>query len=141
MDAVKNVIDFVYKYVWEFPAALPYFVILLLGTGIFLTIRMRFIQLRKLSHSLAVISGYYDDPKDAGEINHFQALSAALSATIGIGNIAGVATAIHYGGPGALFWMWITAIFGTTSKFVECTLSMHYREMHPDGVVSGGPMY
>jgi len=141
MEGVKEVIDFVYKYIWEFPSALPYFIILLLGTGIFLTIRTRFIQLRKVGHSLAVIAGYYDDPKDAGEINHFQALSAALSATIGIGNIAGVATAIHYGGPGALFWMWITAIFGTASKFVECTLSMHFRDVHPDGVISGGPMY
>ena len=98
MDVLKSVIDFVYKYVWEIPAALPYIVVLLIGTGIFLTIRMRFIQLRKVGHSLAVIAGYYDNPKDAGEINHFQALSAALSATIGIGNIPGVATAIHYGG-------------------------------------------
>jgi AGCS family alanine or glycine:cation symporter len=141
MDALKNVIDFCYKYVWEIPKGLPYLVILLLGTGIFLTIRMRFIQLRKVGHSLAVISGFYDNPTDSGEINHFQALSAALSATIGIGNIAGVATAIHYGGPGALFWMWVTAIFGTTSKFVECTLSTHFRRIHPDGAVSGGPMY
>ncbi len=141
MDVLKSVIDFVYKYVWEIPAALPYIVVLLIGTGIFLTIRMRFIQLRKVGHSLAVIAGYYDNPEDAGEINHFQALSAALSATIGIGNIAGVATAIHYGGPGALFWMWVTAIFGTTSKFVECTLSMQYRQIHEDGVISGGPMY
>ena len=141
MDALKNVIDFAYKYVWDVPKGIPYIVILLLGTGIFLTIRMRFIQVRKVGHSLAVISGFYDNPKDSGEINHFQALSAALSATIGIGNIAGVATAIHYGGPGALFWMWVTAIFGTTSKFVECTLSTHFRRIHPDGAVSGGPMY
>lgn len=141
MDTLKSAIDFVYKYIWEFPSQMPYFVVLLLGTGIFLTIRMRFIQLRKVSHSIAVIAGYYDDPKDAGEINHFQALTAALSATIGIGNIAGVATAIHYGGPGALFWMWVTAIFGTTSKFVECTLSMHFRKVNEEGIVSGGPMY
>lgn len=141
MDVIKQGIDFVYKYIWEFPEQLPYFVVLLLGTGIFLTIRMRFIQLRKISHSLAVIAGYYDNPKDAGEINHFQALTSALSATIGIGNLAGVATAIHYGGPGALFWMWVTAIFGTTSKFVECTLSMHFRTVNEEGVVSGGPMY
>lgn len=141
MEGFKHIIDFAYRYVWEFPSALPYIVVLLLGTGIFLTIRMRFVQIRKVNHGLAVIAGYYDDPKDAGEINHFQALSAALSATIGIGNIAGVATAIHYGGPGALFWMWITAIFGTTSKFVECTLSMRYRNMNEEGVVSGGPMY
>jgi AGCS family alanine or glycine:cation symporter len=141
MEGVKNVIDTVYKYIWEFPEALPYFLVLLLGTGVFLTLRMRFIQLRKLGHSLAVIAGYYDDPKDAGEINHFQALTAALSATIGIGNIAGVATAIHYGGPGALFWMWVTAILGTASKFTECTLSMHFRNVNEEGVVSGGPMY
>ena len=141
METLKNTINFVYKYIWEFPEQLPYFVVLLLGTGIFLTIRMRFIQLRKVAHSLAVIAGYYDNPRDAGEINHFQALTSALSATIGIGNIAGVATAIHYGGPGALFWMWVTAIFGTTSKFVECTLSMHFRRVNEEGVVSGGPMY
>ena len=141
MDAVKTAIDFVYKYIWEFPEAMPYFVVLLLGTGIFLTIRMRFIQLRKVAHSIAVIAGHYDDPKDTGEINQFQALTSALSATIGIGNIAGVATAIHYGGPGALFWMWVTAIFGTTSKFVECTLSTHFRRVNEEGVVSGGPMY
>ncbi len=141
MEAAKTVIDFVYKYVWEFPSGLPYIIVLLLGAGIFLTLRMRFIQLRKVRHSLAVVAGYYDNPADSGEINHFQALSAALSATIGIGNIAGVATAIHYGGPGALFWMWVTAIFGTTSKFVECTLSTHFRNVHPDGAVSGGPMY
>lgn len=141
MSAVKNTIDFVYGYVWEFPDAFPYFIVLLLGTGIFLTFRMRFIQLRKVLHSLAVIAGYYDNPEDAGEINHFQALTSALSATIGIGNIAGVATAIHYGGPGALFWMWVTAILGTASKFVECTLSTHFRKVNEEGVVSGGPMY
>ncbi len=141
MEVTKTVIDFVYKYVWDCPSGLPYIIVLLLGTGIFLTIRMRFIQLRRVRHGLAVVAGYYDNPDDSGEINHFQALSAALSATIGIGNIAGVATAIHYGGPGALFWMWVTAIFGTTSKFVECTLSTHFRNVHPDGAVSGGPMY
>ncbi len=141
MDSVKNVIDHVYQYIWEWPAAFPYFLVLLLGAGIFLTLRTRLIQIRKVSHSLAVIAGYYDDPKDAGEINHFQALTAALSATIGIGNISGVATAIHYGGPGALFWMWVTAILGTASKFAECTLSNHFRVVHEDESVSGGPMY
>jgi len=141
MDSVKNVIDHVYRYIWEWPDAFPYFLVLLLGTGTFLTIRTRLVQLRKVSHSLAVIAGYYDDPKDAGEINHFQALTAALSATIGIGNISGVATAIHYGGPGALFWMWVTAILGTASKFAECTLSNHFRVVHEDESVSGGPMY
>ncbi|MCD6380409.1 sodium:alanine symporter family protein [bacterium] len=141
MSAMKNFIDIIYGYIWEFPKSLPYFLVLLLGTGIFLTIRMRFIQLRRVKHSLMVIAGKYDNPNDSGEINHFQALSAALSATIGIGNIAGVATAIHYGGPGALFWMWVTAILGTASKFTECTLSTHFRKIGADGVISGGPMY
>ncbi len=113
----------------------------LVGTGIYLTLRMRFIQIRKLKHSWNIIRGVYDDPNDAGDITHFQALSAALSATIGIGNIAGVATAIHYGGPGALFWMWVTAFFGMCTKYVECTLSMKYRKINPDGSASGGPMY
>ncbi|MCK4550134.1 MAG: sodium:alanine symporter family protein, partial [Candidatus Krumholzibacteria bacterium] len=131
-DAIKQVIDSVYKYVWEWPEALPYFIVLLLGTGIFLTIRLRIIQVRKVSHALAIVAGYYDNPKDKGEINHFQALTSALSATIGIGNISGVATAIHYGGPGALFWMWVTAILGCASKYAECTLSNHYREIHED---------
>ncbi len=140
-DAIKQVIDSVYKYVWEWPEALPYFIVLLLGTGIFLTIRLRVIQVRKVSHALAIVAGYYDNPKDKGEINHFQALTSALSATIGIGNISGVATAIHYGGPGALFWMWVTAILGCASKYAECTLSNHYREIHEDETVSGGPMY
>lgn len=116
-------------------------IIPLVGTGIYLTLRMRFIQIRKLKHSWEIIRGVYDDPKDAGDITHFQALSAALSATIGIGNIAGVATAIHYGGPGALFWMWVTAFFGMCTKYVECTLSMAYRNINPDGSASGGPMY
>jgi AGCS family alanine or glycine:cation symporter len=140
-DAIKQVIDSVYKYIWDWPEALPYFIVLLLGTGIFLTIRLRVIQVRKVSHALAIVAGYYDNPKDKGEINHFQALTSALSATIGIGNISGVATAIHYGGPGALFWMWVTAILGCASKYAECTLSNHYREIHEDETVSGGPMY
>jgi len=113
----------------------------LVGTGIYLTLRMRFIQIRKLKHSWEIIRGWYADPQDAGDITHFQALSAALSATIGIGNIAGVATAIHYGGPGALFWMWVTAFFGMCTKYVECTLSQKYRKINPDGSASGGPMY
>ena len=141
MGTIKGFIDILYEYIWEFPKSLPYFLVLLLGTGIFLTIRMRFIQLRKIKHSLLVIAGKYDNPDDPGEINHFQALTAALSATIGIGNIAGVATAIHYGGPGAMFWMWVTAILGTASKFTECTLSTHFRKIRPDGEISGGPMY
>ena len=141
METIKNVADVINDVIWNWPSALPILVILLLGTGIFVTFRLKWIQLRNLRHAYHVIRGHYDNPEDAGDINHFQALSAALSATIGIGNIAGVATAIHYGGPGALFWMWLTALFGMASKFVECTLAMHYRKINPDGSASGGPMY
>jgi len=95
----------------------------------------------KFGHSWKVIAGVYDNPDDEGDINHLQALSAALSATIGIGNIAGVATAIHFGGPGALFWMWVTAFLGMATKFSEATLAMKYRKIHKDGSASGGPMY
>ncbi len=116
-------------------------IILLVGTGIYLTFRMGLVQLRMFRHGLAVITGRYDDPDDEGDINHFQALSAALSATIGIGNIAGVATAVHWGGPGALFWMWVTGFFGMATKFTTCTLSHRFRTIHEDGSVSGGPMY
>ena len=85
--------------------------------------------------------GKFDHPDAIGDVNHFQALTTALSATVGIGNIAGVAIAIHYGGPGALFWMWITAFFGMAVKYTECTLAVKYRVQNSDGSVSGGPMY
>ncbi len=123
-------------YVWGIPS-----IILLVGTGFYLTFRLRFIQLRGFKHSLQLISGKYDKAKDPGEITHFQALSTALSATIGTGNIAGVATAISFGGPGAVFWMWITALVGMASKYTSCTLALKFRTIHSDGVVSGGPMY
>lgn len=113
----------------------------LLGVGAYLTIRMGFIQFRGFKHSIDLVRGKYDKPEDIGEVSHFQALSTALSATVGTGNIAGVATAIALGGPGALFWMWVTAFFGMATKFAECTLSVKFREVAPDGVVSGGPMY
>ena len=94
-------------------------------------------NLAKFSKTL----GIYDNPDDEGDLNHFKALTTALSATVGIGNIAGVATAMYYGGPGALFWMWVTAFFGTTLKYAECTLSLKYREMDALGKTAGGPMY
>jgi AGCS family alanine or glycine:cation symporter len=128
-------------YVWGWPTVFPLMIVLLLGTGTFITLRMKFIQLRRVKHAIDITRGKYDDPKDEGDITHFQALSTALSATIGIGNIAGVATAIYYGGPGALFWMWVTGLLGTSLKFAECTLSMHFRKINPDGSASGGPMY
>jgi AGCS family alanine or glycine:cation symporter len=116
-------------------------IIILIGTGIFVTISLGFIQIKRLRHSFEVVLGKYDDPDDEGDVTHFQALSAALSATIGIGNIAGVAIAIRLGGPGALFWMWVTALLGMALKYAECTLSHRYRVINEDGSASGGPMY
>lgn len=121
--------------------SIPFMVIALLGTGIFVTIKLGFPQLRYIWHGLKVTGGIYDDPNDAGDLNHFRALTTALSATVGIGNIAGVATALYYGGPGALFWMWVTAFFGTTLKFAECTLALQFRSFGKDGYTQGGPMY
>ncbi|MDH5648878.1 MAG: alanine:cation symporter family protein [Gammaproteobacteria bacterium] len=115
--------------------------ILLLGTGLYLTLRMRFVQVAGFRHALHLISGRYSHPEDVGEVSHFQALATALSATVGTGNIAGVATAISLGGPGALFWMWVTAIFGMATKFAECTLSLKFREVGMNGEIAGGPMY
>ena len=119
----------------------PVTLVLLLGIGLYLTLRMGLIQLRGFRHAASLISGKYNCPTDAGEVSHFQALSTALSATVGTGNIAGVATAISLGGPGALFWMWITAVFGMATKFTECTLALKFRQVSPDGEVAGGPMY
>lgn len=116
-------------------------IIPLLGTGIYLTWRLKLVQMIRFGHSWKVVAGVYDKDDDEGDVNHLQALSAALSATIGIGNIAGVATAIHFGGPGALFWMWVTAFLGMATKFSEATLAMKYRKIHKDGSASGGPMY
>lgn len=112
----------------------------LLGVGLYLTIRLGFIQLLGFRHSVHVIQGRYACKEDKGDVSHFQALATALSATVGTGNIAGVATAISLGGPGALFWMWVTAIFGMATKFTESTLALQFREIDEKGV-SGGPMY
>jgi AGCS family alanine or glycine:cation symporter len=127
--------------VWGWPDAFPVMVAALLVTGLFTTVTLRFVQLRRLRHGIDVIRGKYDDPSHDGDLSHFRALTTALSATVGIGNIAGVATAMHYGGPGALFWMWVTAVFGMALKYAECTLSMKYRQILPDGSAAGGPMY
>ena len=118
-----------------------WFVFLLLGTGLFFTIYLKFPQIRYFKHALRVISGRYDKKEDEGDATHFQALATALSGTVGTGNIAGVALAIHLGGPAALFWMIVTAFLGMTTKFVEVTLSHKYREKTEDGTMAGGPMY
>ena len=138
---LKSIVDTANKYIWESPTELPWLVILLLGAGIFVTFQMGWINVRYFRHAINVLLGRFDNPKDEGDINHFQALTTALSATVGIGNIAGVATAIHYGGPGTIFWMWISGIFGMTLKYAECTLSMQYRIFDKEGKASGGPMY
>jgi len=135
------VASFLEHYVWNWPSQAPLLALILLGTGLFVTIRLAFVQLRGFRHAVAITMGKYDNPEDEGDLKHYQALTTALSATVGIGNIAGVAIAIRMGGPGALFWMWITAFFGMALKFAECTLAIKYRKVHKDGSVSGGPMY
>lgn len=114
--------------------------VLVLG-GIYYSFYFGWISLRGFRHAIDVLRGRYDDPNDPGEISHFQALTSALSATIGLGNIAGVAIAVSLGGPGAVFWMLLTALFGMSSKLASCTLAVMYRKIHPDGRISGGPMY
>lgn len=118
-----------------------WFVFFLLGTGLFFTIYLKFPQFRYLKHSFRIVRGKFDKEGDAGDTSHFQALTTALSGTVGTGNIAGVALAIHLGGPAALFWMLVTAMLGMTTKFVEVTLSHKYREKAADGSIAGGPMY
>ena len=114
---------------------------LLLGTGVIFTLWSGFSQIQALTHGTHVLRGRYDDPDDPGAINHFQALSAALSATVGLGNIGGVALAIALGGPGAVFWMWVVGFFGMTIKLTEVTLSMLYRNTDDPDNPHGGPMW
>jgi alanine or glycine:cation symporter, AGCS family len=153
IEALSNFVGRMEGWVWNsgIPVGdetIPFVVILLLGAGIYFTFRLSFVQFTRLGHGFAVVSGKYSDPDDPGDVSHFQALSTALSATVGIGNIAGVALAIHWGGPGALFWMWVTAILGMATKFSEVTLAQKYRNVRdPDpsrpweGMIAGGPMF
>ncbi|WP_324721786.1 alanine/glycine:cation symporter family protein [Salinimicrobium sp. HB62] len=124
------------SFVWGLPL-----LILLTGGGLYLLILSKFLPFRYLRHSLEVLRGKYDDPNDPGEINHFKALSTALSSTIGMGNIAGVAVAIAIGGPGAMFWLWISAVIGMATKFFTNTLAVMYRGKDSEGKLQGGPMY
>lgn len=121
--------------------AVPLVVLWLIFGALFMTFAMKFINFRAFRHSLDVVRGRYSSPDDKGEVSHFQALSAALSATVGLGNIAGVAVAVQTGGPGAVFWMIAAGFFGMTSKFVECTLGQKYRQIDSSGRVSGGAMH
>jgi len=120
---------------------IPLAVFWLVAGAIFFTVRMGFINLRGFKHAILITAGRYDNKHDHGEVSHFQALTAALSATVGLGNIAGVAIAVSTGGPGATFWMIIAGFLGMSSKFVECTLGQKFREVRPDGRVMGGAMY
>ncbi len=125
----------------QFLGGHEWFVFFLLGTGLFFTIYLGFPQIRYFRHALSIVRGKYDKSGDIGDTSHFQALATALSGTVGTGNIAGVALAIHLGGPSALFWMLMTAALGMCTKFVEVTISHKYRDVLPDGSISGGPMY
>ncbi len=119
----------------------PWIVMWLVVAATIFTIYFGFVQFRFFGHAIALVKGDYSDPNDAGEVSHFQALATALSGTVGLGNIAGVAVAIGIGGPGATFWMIVAGLLGMASKFTECTLGVKYRNEYPDGTVSGGPMY
>lgn len=119
----------------------PFVVVWLIIGGLFFTIRLKFINIRGFRHAWSIVAGKYSKKNDTGEVTHFQALTTALSATVGLGNIAGVAIAISIGGPGATLWMIFAGFLGMSLKFSECTLGIKYRKIFPDGSVSGGPMY
>ncbi len=138
MEAIQSFLGAISGFVWG-----PYMLILLVGTGIYLTFGARLQTIRKVGYGFKLLMQGKDKAKQRGEgeITPFQALMTSLSATIGTGNIAGVATAIFLGGPGAVFWMWVTAIFGTATKFGEAVLAVKYRETMPNGSYVGGPMY
>jgi AGCS family alanine or glycine:cation symporter len=137
MDKFSGVLQLIDSYL----GGSQWFVFLLLGTGLFFTIYLRFPQIRYFKYALKIVRGKFDRESDKGDTSHFQALTTALSGTVGTGNIAGVALAIHLGGPAALFWMLVTAMLGMTTKFVEVTLSHKYRDITADGTMAGGPMY
>ena len=136
MDQLNAITDKFSSLAWGIPL-----LILLIGGGLYLLILSRFLPFRLFGHAIKVLRGKYDDPNDPGEISHFKALTTALSSTIGMGNIAGVALAISVGGPGAMFWMWVSAIVGMSTKFFTSTLAIMYRGKDSNGDLQGGPMY
>ncbi|KOS28414.1 transporter [Bacillus anthracis] len=136
METVSKVLEQINHYVWGLPTLL-----LLVGTGIILTVRLKGLQFSKLLYAHKLAFKKSEDTSSSGDISHFQALMTAMAATIGIGNIAGVATAISMGGPGAVFWMWIIALFGMATKYAEAILAVKYRVSNENGEYSGGPMY
>lgn len=144
-EAIKPYADGVAGLIFSsFPIAgvqVPFVLVWLVLAAVIFTFYFNFINLRAFKHGFQLVRGDYSDPMAAGEVTHFQALATALSGTVGLGNIAGVAVAVSLGGPGATFWMIIAGLFGMSSKFVECTLGVKYRNEYEDGTVSGGPMY
>ena len=136
LEIANSAISAFASFMWGLPL-----LILLLGGGIFFSLYSRFVPFKYFGHGLNILLGRYHDPKDPGEITHFQALSSALASTVGLGNISGVAIAIQMGGPGALFWMWVSAVVGMSTKFFSCTLSILYRGKDDEGNLQGGPMY
>ena len=136
MDLYTQILTQLSDFIWG-----PVTLVLLVGTGIYLTIGLRFLSIRKLGYGFKLLWQGRKHSSEEGDITPFNALMTALSATVGTGNIVGVAGAIAIGGPGAVFWMWVTALFGMASKYTSCTLTLKFRTMHPDGSVSGGPMY
>lgn len=136
MDRLNDIVSEFASLAWGLPL-----LILLIGGGLYLLIRSRLLPFIYFGHAINVLRGKYDDPNDPGEISHFQALSTALSSTIGMGNIAGVAVAISIGGPGAVFWMWVSAFIGMATKFFTSTLAVMYRGKDSNGELQGGPMY
>lgn len=136
MKTLENLTAAFSSFAWGLPL-----LILLVGGGLYLLIRSQFLPFRYLGHAISVLRGKYDNPNDAGEISHFKALTTALSSTIGMGNIAGVALAISVGGPGAMFWMWVSAIVGMSTKYFTSTLAILYRGKDSNGDIQGGPMY
>ena len=137
----EAVAGFIFFTVPVLGADLPLVVAWLVGGGLFFTVYLGFINVRGFGHAVRVITGRLADPDDPGEISQFQALTTAVSGTVGIGNIAGVAVAISTGGPGATFWLIMAGLLGMSTKFAECTLGVLYRRTAPDGSVSGGPMH
>jgi AGCS family alanine or glycine:cation symporter len=136
MDRISDWASAFSSFMWGLPL-----LFLLVGGGFYFLIVSRFLPFRYFGHAISVLRGKYDDPDDPGQISHFEALATALAATVGMGNIAGVAVAITIGGPGAVFWMWVSGLIGMCTKFFTCTLAILYRGQDSEGTVQGGPMY
>ena len=136
MDKLNEILVAFGDFAWG-----PPLLVLLLGGGLFFLIYSRLIPFRYFRHAIQILRGKYDDPNDPGDIDHYEALSTALAATVGVGNISGVAVAITLGGPGAIFWMWVSAMVGMATKFFTCTLAIMYRGKDSEGELQGGPMY